>query len=95
MVLCHGSNGQEWFKVAECDRCWAKTGYYDNEAEAAEAWNQRAERTCKVTYEYRGEQFPHSIHVKELSCGHEFRYYEQSYVPNYCPQCGAKVVSND
>ena len=50
------------------------------------------ERTCKVTYEYSGEQFPHCIHVKELSCGHEFRYYEPSYVPNYCPCCGAKVV---
>lgn len=51
------------------------------------------ERTCKVTYEYSGEQFPHCIHVKELSCGHEFRYYEPSHVPNYCPECGARVVS--
>lgn len=50
------------------------------------------ERTCKVTHEYSGKQFPHCIHVKELSCGHEFRYYEPSYVPNYCPCCGAKVV---
>ena len=50
------------------------------------------ERTCKVTYEYSGKQFPHCIHVKELSCGHEFRYYEPSYVPNFCPECGAKVV---
>lgn len=50
------------------------------------------ERTCKVTYEYSGKQFPHCIHVKELSCGHEFRYYEPSYVPNYCSECGAKVV---
>lgn len=52
------------------------------------------ERTCKVTHEYSGKQFPHCIHVKELSCGHEFRYYEPSYVPNYCSECGAKVVSD-
>lgn len=51
------------------------------------------ELTCKVTYEYSGKQFPHCIHVKELSCGHEFRYYEPSHVPNYCPECGARVVS--
>ena len=51
------------------------------------------ERTCKVTHEYSGKQFPHCIHVKELSCGHEFRYYEPSHVPNYCPECGARVVS--
>lgn len=54
---------------------------------------QQVERTCTPVYQYSGEAFPHSIHVTELSCGHEFRWYERGYTPNYCPNCGAKVVS--
>lgn len=48
------------------------------------------ERTCFVQYEYTGEPFFHSIHVHELSCGHDVRLYEDA--PIYCPYCGAKVV---
>lgn len=50
------------------------------------------ERTRTPVYRYFGETFPHSIHVTELSCGHEFRWYARGYTPNYCPDCGAKVV---
>lgn len=52
-------------------------------------------KTCKVSYEYVGTIFPHSILVKELSCGHEVRIPysngEELQVVNNCPECGAKV----
>ena len=48
------------------------------------------ERTCFVPYEYTGEPFFHSIHVHELSCGHDVRLYEDA--PIYCPYCGAEVI---
>lgn len=91
-VTLHDERG--WAVACKNPECLMNQGarILRTEAEAAEAWNRRAERTCKVTYEYSGKQFPHCIHVKELSCGHEFRYYEPSYVPNFCPECGAKVV---
>ena len=57
---------------------------------AIKDWNNRAERTCFVQHEYSGEPFFHSIHVHELSCGHDVRLYEDA--PIYCPYCGAKVV---
>lgn len=63
---------------------------FDNAEQAVKAWNTRAERTCFVQYEYTGEPFFHSIHVHELSCGHDVRLYEDA--PIYCPYCGAKVA---
>lgn len=29
--------------VAQCESCWAKSGYYQTKAEAIEAWNRRAD----------------------------------------------------
>lgn len=55
-----------------------------------ETWNHRAERTCRIGYEYEGEPFFHAIHVHELTCGHDVRLFED--VPRYCPYCGARVV---
>lgn len=64
---------------AWCDECETRSNYYNTEEDAARAWNSRAERTCRAIYD--GDD-----------SGHEFRYYEPSYVPNFCPECGAKVV---
>lgn len=75
-----------------CNECGAATAWTAKNRAIAK-WNTRAERTCTPVYQYSGEAFPHSIHVTELSCGHEFRWYERGYTPNYCPNCGAKVVS--
>lgn len=75
---------------SSCTRCSAESKMFETEQEAIEAWNTRTERTCFVQYEYTGEPFFHSIHVHELSCGHDVRLYEDA--PIYCPYCGAKVV---
>lgn len=54
----------------------------------AERWNRRAERTCTVL---RGEaEFPHCSNCGGLAVVHDV------YGPfDYCPECGAKVVSID
>lgn len=59
-------------------------------AEAIAAWNTRAERTCSVVCIIDGliMDEPNSI---ELSCGHTFETWDE-VPPNYCPNCGAKVV---
>lgn len=63
---------------------------FSTEAEAIEAWNTRAERTCSVVCIIDGliMDEPNSI---ELSCGHTFETWDE-VPPNYCPSCGAKVV---
>ena len=68
----------------------ANVGPFDTKAEAIAAWNTRAERTCK---EYGSIRVWQSCNVwsHELSCGHEVDTLE-SEPPNYCPNCGAKVV---
>lgn len=54
---------------------------FATEAEAVEAWNTRAERTCR--YEHiEGTWY-------KTSCG---KRYDGVVPPNYCPDCGAKVV---
>ena len=56
--------------------------------QAVMAWNTRAERTCEVT-EYN-DCGPHAEDCTiVLTCGHR----TLGYIPNYCPSCGAKVVS--
>lgn len=75
-----------------CEGCGVYSPHFTTKQEAVEFWNTRAERTCTPTYEYHGEPFMHPIYVKEFSCGHEFRTYDPDEVPNYCEECGAKVV---
>ena len=55
-----------------------------SEHEAVEAWNTRAERTCKNVDEYASAGF--------FICG-ECGFGENGLemVTTYCPQCGARV----
>ena len=66
------------------DTCLGFSGLgwlYDSGQEAAEAWNLRAERTC------RWELVEGTLFATE--CGEAFH----RVVPdNYCPNCGAKVL---
>lgn len=55
---------------------------FTTEAEAVEAWNTRAERTCRYKH-IEGTWY-------KTSCGER---YDGVVPPNYCPNCGAKVVS--
>ena len=63
----------------------------ETKAFVREHWNTRAERTCK---EYGSIRVWQSCNVwsHELSCGNDVDTLDQE-PPNYCPNCGAKVVS--
>lgn len=59
---------------------------FTTEAEAVEAWNTRAERTCRY------EPTNRCTHVC-TSCGREVETLHLGY--NYCPNCGSKVIVNE
>lgn len=56
-----------------------------------EAWNTRAERTCKATYpndsDYRTVPIPRCS-----ECRRPIIEYEDGGLANYCHYCGAKVI---
>lgn len=86
--------------------CAARTRqYHENNVGAVNAWNARAERTCRnVNKEWEKTSFAHagtSFCCSE--CGAHYvdceSYYaaladanEEGIRTNYCPNCGAKVV---
>lgn len=66
------------------------------EAEAVEAWNTRAERTCKMETDNDELEVIAYSHedtwaYKCSACDWPFRY-DRGIKPSYCPNCGAKVV---
>ena len=76
---------REWFVTCsnlECSVLACRTKRYYTEAEAIAAWNTRAERTCRNISGKNWWAFECS------ECG---EMIEQG-VPEYCPECGAKVV---
>lgn len=68
-----------------CTNCGAAGGYRHTEAEAIEAWNARAERTCANVDEYANCGF--------FVCGNcGFGENDIELTPNYCPNCGARIT---
>ncbi len=74
-ITFKGCNGDVWDEFIACGGCGAT-------AETVEAWNSRAERTCRDTGE-------NEWHFVCSACGYEQNGYE---CWNYCPNCGAKVM---
>ena len=66
------------------------------EAEAIEAWNTRAEQTCKVEGDYWHDHGGDGYDTYEyvLSCGHKVEWLDDDEEPKYCPRCGARVLRN-
>lgn len=65
--------------------------------EAVAAWNSRAERTCNMETDHDELEVIAYSHedtwaYKCSVCGWSFRY-DRGIKPNYCPNCGCKVVS--
>ena len=91
-VICHG--------------CYTTGKTYKTEAEAIAAWNTRAERTCHWTgtvgcgladgpYDEEEDACISFAVVKHfLDCGH-CSITESMSPPNYCPNCGAKVIEEE
>ena len=77
-------NGSGSYFVRCADKqCAAKTRlYHENENGARLAWNRRAERTCHMV------DNGCELCCSECDCRHD---YDDE--PNYCHNCGARVVS--
>ncbi len=72
----------------DCNIYDADGVYYRTEAEAVKAWNTRTERTC---HETTIDKFFRGCD----SCGYMWEVFYgigKRECPNYCPNCGAKVV---
>lgn len=65
-----------------CDCCAGRTDVFVTEAEAIAAWNSRAEPTCQLTLDGTDGNFGCSECLENIPP-----------LSNYCPHCGAKVVS--
>lgn len=93
----HMSDGEkDWMQYVYCEDCNAIGPDGNTMISYAEAWNQRAERTCKNTDNKDG--FTCSacgcvILEDDLSClSGQGRLRFLLHYPHYCPNCGAKVV---
>lgn len=78
--------------AVECTECEMSAPCEKTADDAVRAWNTRHERTCKVAACYS----PSDLNVEvewyfAFSCGCEL-YWDEAIPPNYCPNCGAKVV---
>ncbi len=67
--------------AASCPYCGASGPMALSEGEAVEAWNRRAERTCHMV------DNGCELCCSECDCRHD---YDDE--PNYCHNCGARVV---
>lgn len=66
---------------------------YDSRDGVAHVWNRRAGQTCHVeSSRTEWEDGEYSYLDVELSCGHAFTWDDVT-PPDFCPYCGARVVS--
>lgn len=78
------------------DTCLGFSGLgwlYDSEKEATEAWNSRAERTCRMV-RARWDDGECVWGCRCTACSDRFTY-ETGATWSYCPACGAKVVEEE
>ena len=72
-----------------CNGCGASvTTIFQYKRDAIDAWNRRAERTCRNLN-------PPSCRDFECSeCG-ESSEFTPGFMPSYCPSCGARVIEEE
>lgn len=84
-----GTPCYEWRHVdvlrATRKRCPIEMAGYDTEEEAIEAWNTRAERTCKLV---PGKMHYGDRRPKCSECGQSMGDRRWKY----CPNCGSRVI---
>lgn len=91
-----------YYVVCGNPKCLAGIGFELPEAEAIAAWNTRTERTCKPQGEWERVSQTQEIRHIYCECGEYFGADERdsfpfaietkAYLPNYCQNCGAKVI---
>lgn len=64
--------------------------FCDSEAEAVEAWNIRAEKMCRMVRKPTID--PYTDRAVCSGCGKSVLVSVGERMPNYCPNCGAKMV---
>jgi Lar family restriction alleviation protein len=72
---------------AMCCNCGVYTKFYGTEAEAIEAWNTRAERSCKPS---EPQKCLSGTDCPAWKCSECDELFELG--ASYCSNCGAKVV---
>lgn len=94
-IMCNDcrSRGDVYDTEAEAIAAWNTRYHSEFEKTVIKAWKEikdYQERTCE---EYGSVRVWQSCNVwsHELSCGHEVDTLD-SEPPNYCPNCGCKVV---
>lgn len=81
--LVRNSSGSYFVRCTD-RQCAAKTRlFHENENGARASWNRRAERTCRMV------DNGCELCCSECDCRHD---YDDE--PNYCHNCGARVVSD-
>ena len=91
MLTAESMNGGYLFGIM-CNDCRSRGDVYDTEAEAVEAWNTRAERTC---HDVKPNLSYFLCDSCDMGGGTELWIKDGFYrdvKPSYCPNCGAKVV---
>lgn len=71
------------------DCCGGIYPYYGTEAEAVEAWNTRAERTCEIV------RVGNTRDVRKCSACNKLMHFDHPLdrdCLNYCPNCGCMVI---
>lgn len=91
--FCGGRAKHVYFQFTDthsvwCRNCGAESYEFDTEEEAIEAWNTRAERTCR-NVAVQGVLFECS------ECGAKTVDAVGNYTQEYCAACGRKVQDAD
>lgn len=79
-----------WY--VECEHCEAKTGLYDHESDALDAWNDRVPLR-KKGYWVRSQE-PEANVWQCMECGEEWQLEDgtpEEHHMNYCHHCGARL----
>ena len=78
----------KWYHKIRCKVCGAQTGLWETYELAVKHWNSRVEQTCHHAVTERGEACC-------SNCGEPDEWWLFYEDLNYCPNCGARVVSEE
>ena len=76
-----------------CTKCGCKTFKTVASPSHINAWNTRHRETCRIVQSEPDGQMWVFRHEFSCGCGQRNLFTSDSKPPNYCPNCGAKVVS--